>query len=199
MPLLFSIETPTVRLTWSRSGKRPAPAAMAPALSLDVTPLAAEPEVRHGADRPPSLVEQTDYTVLVQSRTDHPVALRHSDPVLLRGLHAADDGRLLHGAINFRGQVGYSRFVVEGGGVPQFAFTVEVVPSKLDYQGDYAALREDVRAIADELLYEHLRATYQPGRAQRAAPEVRTRGTRSCGAAGPHRLARPVASRGGGA
>lgn len=163
VPTLFTIETPAVRLVWSR--RIPASSHTAPGavperpFGLVVEPLAAAPGVHLGDGTATHLSEQTEYALLVRSRTGAPVALRHRDPVLLRGLLEAEQGRLVHGTVNFGAQVGQSRFVVEAGGVPQFAFTVEVAPSKLDYRKDYAALRDDVRAIAAELALEHLRPT----------------------------------------
>ena len=109
------------------------------------------------------LFEQTDYTLFVQSKQEAPVRLRHRDPVLVQGLQRSDAGRVVHGVINFGTQVGQSRFVVEADGIGVFEFVVEVFPSKLDYRRDYEALREDVQAIAMDLVLDYLRATYKPG------------------------------------
>ncbi|MDX1547305.1 MAG: DUF2357 domain-containing protein, partial [Rhodothermales bacterium] len=163
MSTLFTIETPAVRLVWSRRGTPSSVAAPGGAperpFGLVVEPLAADPMVYLSDEVAAHLSEQTDYALLVRSRTGAPVALRHRDPVLLHGLMDAEQSRLVHGTVNFGAQVGRSRFVVESGGVPQFAVTVEVAPSKLDYRQDYAALRDDVRAIAAELALEQLRPT----------------------------------------
>ena len=63
--------------------------------------------------------------------------------------------------------------MVEVGGVAQFAFEVEVFPSKLDYRRDYEALREQVQEIAAALVFEYLRATYTPGEAGPQSPSSR--------------------------
>ncbi len=112
--------------------------------------------------RPVALVEQTDYPVLVQSRAGHPVAVVHRDPLITARLLASDDGQVVHGTVNFGAQVGHSRFVVTVDGRPHLALTVEVYPTKLDYRQDYEALRAEVQALAQELAYAYLRATYRP-------------------------------------
>ena len=168
MPELFTIETEQVVLVWSqRRAKQPpvAPGEAEAPFGLVVQALRCgnEPVVRIQQSSETHLFEQTDYTLFVQSKTGAPVRLRHRDPVLVQGLQHSDDGRVVHGVINFGSQVGQSRFVVEAGGVARFAFAVEVFPSKLDYRRDYEALREDVQEIAAELVLEYLRATYKPG------------------------------------
>ena len=162
---LFTIETGAVRLVWSRT-KPPAvvPAGEAGPCRPEVRALRSgvTPVVKTGTEA--CLFEQTDYTLLVQSRRGARVALRHRDPALVRGLHTTEDGRIVHGVVNFGAQIGRSRFVVEVEGAPHFEWTVEVFPSKLDYRRDYEAIRADVEAIAEGLAYEYLRATTRPAR-----------------------------------
>ena len=167
MPTLFTIETSQMRLVWSQPKEPPTvPQAAESVMGLAVYPLGPEgvPIVETQADA--GLFEQTGYTVFVQSRTDAPIAIRHRDSVLVRGLHRSDGGRVLHGSVNFGAQIGRSRFVVTVGGRAHIEFTVEVFPTKLDYRTDYAALRDDVEAIATELAFAYLRATVQPARAR---------------------------------
>ncbi len=176
MSALFSIENEAVALVWSRRrAKLPAvtPDEAGPPFGLVVQTLRRGTTPQVHAEGAGHLFEQTDYTLLVRSKAIAEVRLHHRDPVLLRGLHRSDDGRLLHGSINFGTQVGRSRFVVEAGGLPQFAFDVEVFPSKLDYRRDYEALRADVQEIAAELALAYLGATYGPALADAAAPPGR--------------------------
>ena len=167
MPRLFSIETPAVRLTWSLRRDEPPPvpqAAAEPPFGLVAEPLQAgvEPALSVNEAAPTHLFEETSYTLLLQSQSGADVRLRHRDPALLRGL--TRDGGIVHGTLSFGSQVGRSRFVVEVGGAPHLAFEVEVFPSKLDYREDYERLRADVQALADELAFAYLRATYTPAR-----------------------------------
>ena len=131
---------------------------------LSVTPLhaSAAPMVDVDEAAPAHLFEETRYTVLLQSKGTADVSLRHRDPSLLRGL--TRESGITHGVLNFGSQVGQSRFVVDVEGVPHVAFEVEVFPSKLDYREDYKRLRADVQAVASELAFAYLRATYTPAR-----------------------------------
>lgn len=168
MPALFTLETEHLALVWSRRHEKTPPvepeAADVPfGLDARCRRRGSRPVVRVLAGDIRYLFEQTDYTLFAQSKTGATVEIRHRDPVLLRGLHRSEDGRVVHGTVNFGSQIGRSRFVVALGGVPQFEFDVEVFPSKLDYRRDYEALRKDVREIATELVLAYLRATYEPG------------------------------------
>ena len=157
MPVLFSIETDAVRLVWScRKAGAPVGAPVGAPPRVEALASGIEAVVEGSG----CLLEQTGYTVLVQSRLGRRLRLRHRDPVLFEGLHGTAD--VVHGMVNFGGQVGESRFVVEVDGRPHVAVTVEVFPAKLDYRADYEALRDEVEAMATGLVYEYLRATYQP-------------------------------------
>jgi uncharacterized protein len=111
----------------------------------------------------PPLFEETTYTVLLSSRSDAPLELRHRDPLLLQDIHPTDDRRLWHGSLNFRSQVGTSRFAVLVGGSPEFDLEVEVFPSKVEYRADYAAMMGEVQDLAAGLALEYLRATHHLG------------------------------------
>lgn len=167
MPTLFTIETETFTLTWSRRRAKPVPVppeAVARPFGLTVEGLRQDiaPAARIEEGGTVHLFEETDYTLLAQSKTGASLRIRHRDPVLIQSLHHAPDGGIVHGAVNFGAQVGRSRFIVEVAGAPQVAFSVEVFPSKLDYRRDYEALRDDVAEIAADLVFEYLRATYAP-------------------------------------
>ena len=167
VPRLFTIETTAIRLTWSLQREEPPPVpqeATGPPFGLSVTPLhaSADPTVDINKESPTHLFEETSYTVLLQSKGALDVRLRHRDPSLLRGL--ASENGIVHGALNFGSQVGRSRFEIVLEGVPHVAFEVEVFPSKLDYRRDYERLRADVQAVAGELAFAYLRATYTPAR-----------------------------------
>lgn len=174
MPELFSIETNAVRLTWAQRRQKP-PAVMPPGepavpFGLEIRAPRAQPTVQTTPNAPPYLFEQTDYTLFVQHRAGGNVAVRHADPVLLRGLQQADDGRVVHGVVNFGTQVGFSRFVVLADGQPHVTFRVEVRPSKLDYRADYDALHADVQRIARTLSMAYLRATFRPAQSGQTPP-----------------------------
>lgn len=139
----FRVRTPRSLLVWGACGEE-----------------ASLPEL---ADEGPRLREQTSYAVFLRSTTDAPVALYHPDPVLLHGLRSSDGGRVVHGTVDFGGQVGRSTFEVRVGGETEREFTVEVFPTKLDYQRDYTRLVEETQEVLTGLVLEYLRSTFQYG------------------------------------
>ncbi|MEY1676079.1 DUF2357 domain-containing protein [Gordonia sp. ABKF26] len=85
--------------------------------------------------------------------------MAHLDPSLIRDVRPIpghDD--VLSGNINFRSQVGDSRFVIDDG-ESEIEVIVEVRPSKLDYETDYEDLLAGVSGLARQLVMEFLRAT----------------------------------------
>src|SRR5213594_3144039 len=112
----------------------------------------------------PALREETDYQVFIQGEAGRRVELTHRDPNITRDLRSEDSGRIFHGTLNFRSQVGSSEFLLKVDGEPEFAFEVEVFPTKLDYKSDYQQLLAEVQGILVGLALEYLRATRQMGR-----------------------------------
>ncbi len=112
---------------------------------------------------PTRLAEQTEYTLFLRSSTGQPVELVHRDPTLLRGLRTADEGRVVHGTLNFGSQVGRSRFGLRVGGEMEREFEVEVFPTKLDYEQDYTRLSAETQEIVTGLVLEYLRSTFHLG------------------------------------
>jgi hypothetical protein len=171
MTPVFRIETDRVRLVWSGKRRQVAGPPVSTGLDGPVQLLQPAPTFAHlDVTQAGPLQEQTDYLLFVQTLAPATVMLHHRDPVLLRGLHGADDGRTLHGVVNFGAQVGQSRFVVAVDGKPHLAFIVSVSPSKLDYVQDYRAMRAEVEAFARGLALEYLRTTVQPGEGVPAWP-----------------------------
>ena len=115
-------------------------------------------------DAGPRLFEQVDYTVFLRSKSGARAELRHRDPSLLRDVRSGPDGQGI-GIINFGSQIGRSRFWVEVGGAKEFEFEVEVFPTKLDYESDYALMVAEIQEILTGLALEYLRGTFQQGSA----------------------------------
>lgn len=126
-------------------------------LSWGAAPEAELPRLPAGAV--PRLREQTAYPVVVRAAGRRPVALTAHDPVLLRGLRTADGGRVVFGAVDFGSQVGDAVLEVTVDGEPALRLAVEVVPTKLDYRTDFAALVADTQELLSGLVVEGLRAT----------------------------------------
>ena len=143
MTELFRIETERLLLVWS-----------------------GPPGVESASLAPFPLREQTPYLLFARSKTGAPVVVEHRDPVLLRGLMASDEGRIVHGTINFGSQVGRSELVLRVGGEAEATVQVEVFPTKLNYAEDYQRLVADTQRIHTALVLEYLRSTLQPARAE---------------------------------
>ncbi len=145
----FRLETDRVTLSWSGEERLPQ------------IPLVATPRwgvsLRVDAQTGAALSEQTDYRLYL--RATGRVILYHRDPVICCGLIPEENGRVLHGSINFGSQIGRSRFTVIVDDQPEFDFEVEVFPTKLDYLSDYQRLLSEVQSFLTGLALEYLRPT----------------------------------------
>lgn len=167
---LFEIHTDLVSLVWGQTKRssRPTglPSSQPHRFGLHVRSATSHDKTNVdvvSSDEQGYLFEQTDYSVFVKSNTNAPVQLWHRDPLVRNRLHYTHSATIGHGIINFGSQIGTSRFVVEHAGVPAIIFEVEIVPSKLDYQNDYVALRDDLEEMVWGLVGTYLRATYHQG------------------------------------
>jgi uncharacterized protein len=113
----------------------------------------------------PPLYEQTEYQLYLRGANEGDVVeIHHRDPVMTRSLSSQEDGRVIHGSVNFRGQIGRSLFSVYVNGNRILDFEVEVFPTKIDYESDYQEIVADVQKILTSLAYEYLRSTHQMGK-----------------------------------
>lgn len=113
----------------------------------------------------PPLYEQTEYQLYLRGANEGDVVeIRHRDPVMTRSLNSQEDGRVIHGSVNFRGQIGRSLFSIYVNGNRTLDFEVEVFPTKIDYESDYREIVADVQKILTSLAYEYLRSTHQMGK-----------------------------------
>jgi hypothetical protein len=102
-------------------------------------------------------------TLFIESKANEPVEIYNRDPIIEKRLKSHRKKSLLHGTINFRSQVGMADFSILVNDKPEFDFTVEIFPSKIDYQTDYKNMLAEVQEILTGLALEYLRATYHPG------------------------------------
>ena len=112
------------------------------------------------------IFEETNYRLSVVSRRGVKPFLTHLDPSLIRDVRTIpgrDD--VVSGNLNFRSQIGESRFVVSDS-ESTTEFIIEVRPSKLDYETDYEDLLLAVGGLARQLLLEFLRATTRGAEAE---------------------------------
>jgi hypothetical protein len=174
---LFKIETEQTQLSWSRGSSDTTQISELPEGRLAVIRVNRSPLniqiLREGVpdevasnlelEVGPRLYEETFYNLLLRGKANERVELRHRDPAILQALHFLNDGTIHHGSINFRSQIGRSRFSVYIDGQAEYDFEVEVFPSKLDYAADYDALVADVQDSLPGLVLEYLRSTFKSG------------------------------------
>lgn len=94
---------------------------------------------------PLAVPEEAQLSLLVQSRTGGPVEVLHRDPAQVAGLVRADGGRVVHGTVRVRDEVGLSAFTFCAGGAPEAEVVLAVVPTKVS-PADLDAMRADVSA-----------------------------------------------------
>jgi predicted component of viral defense system (DUF524 family) len=187
---LFRISTDRVLLNWQSFSSDP-PAILAAKTAvfgrLKVTPRSAErnsleiwrAEPQQVRDLPvvdigPALFEETDYQLYLRAKkVGDRVELHHRDPLIRRRLSHQEDESLLHGVVNFRGQIGRSVFTVLVNGRAEVDLEVEVFPTKVDYESDYKQILADIQEVLTGLAYEYLRSTYQLGKAHSTSRPTR--------------------------
>ena len=116
----------------------------------------------------PALFERTDYQIYLKGKSGCKVDLVHRDPLFRKALSHQENKSVLHGVVNFRGQVGRSQFTILVDNSPVVDVEVEVFPTKMDYETDYKDIVGDIQEILASLAYEYLRSTYQLGKTSRA-------------------------------
>jgi hypothetical protein len=145
MPDIFKIETERTELTWSLAEDEAVDFGPADGL-LAISPI--DPAARNfqiwregvpdevssnlELQVGPRLFEEIPYSFFLRGKDNQKVELSHRDPTILNGLFSASGGSIVHGSINFRSQIGRSRFSVYVDGQAEYDFDVEVFPSKLD-------------------------------------------------------------------
>ncbi|MFM7056591.1 MAG: DUF2357 domain-containing protein, partial [Planctomycetota bacterium] len=113
----------------------------------------------------PGLREETEYQIYLRTRgISNSVQLLHRDPQIRRNLVSQERNQVVHGVLNFRGQIGRTEFTVLVDGLPHVTLELEVFPTKLDYQTDFREILCDLQLHARSLALEYLRATYLHGR-----------------------------------
>jgi hypothetical protein len=171
MQELFRIESTGVTVRWQTKGLPPTSVGFADVPPVSATGALLGP-VQYPGNTPAMLYEQCEYQIVVRSNLrGSRVELRHRDPNLIREVVPVEETTpgLLVGNINFRNQVGRSRFDVLVDGKHELSFEIEVFPSKLDYRSDYEQILAEIQDILRALAFEFLKATYtgaQPSEVQ---------------------------------
>jgi hypothetical protein len=124
---------------------------------------ASEPAGLRRPNTAPPLFEQTDYSVFVESAGGQPLEIHHDDPDVVRAINYRRNQSVAYGKVNFGSNIGQSTFEIRVAGRTELSITVEVFPTKIDYESDYRALLHEVHALSLGLALEFLRSTYRTG------------------------------------
>ncbi len=116
----------------------------------------------------PALFEQTNYQIYLKGKGGRRVDLVHRDPLFRKSLSNQESDSVLHGVVNFRGQIGRSQLTIVVNNKSVVDVEVEVVPTKMDYESDYKEIVADIQEVLSSLAYEYLRSTYRLGKASRS-------------------------------
>lgn len=107
----------------------------------------------------PLLYEEQMYHLWVDGG-DHAPVVSHRDPLFVRDITHRAEQRAASGTFNLQRQVGVLRFEVRFGPA-RIEVELEVVPTKIDYASDYAAVVSEVAGAARGLAFAYLRSTHQ--------------------------------------
>lgn len=110
----------------------------------------------------PLFYEQRNYEIIVEFDKKDKVEFWHENINIRNKI--TESGKLsprLSGVINFRNDIGYSDLIIILNDEEYLKITIEIFPSKLNYQDDYRRLLEDVSAEIYNLTFDFLKRTYQ--------------------------------------
>ncbi|MEG2743940.1 MAG: DUF2357 domain-containing protein, partial [Clostridium sp.] len=107
------------------------------------------------------LKEYKNYEVIIISKHDAKLEFYHDNQHIRNKVTPMLKGsNNLSGIINFRGDIGYTDFIVKANGHDEFCCRTEVYPSKISYKKDYEEILRDVNEEIYNLAYGFLARTY---------------------------------------
>ena len=110
----------------------------------------------------PLFFEQRRYELIIEALEGHSVSFWHDNYHVRKQLsRVGKNQQLLTGVINFGNDIGNSDLVVMVDGHPYLTVTIEVFPSKIDYQKDYQAIISEVTQEVYNLVFDFLKKTYE--------------------------------------
>lgn len=109
----------------------------------------------------PMFYEQQNYEVIVESSSNSVVEFWH-DNINIRNkvTPVGRSGKAISGIVNFGNEIGLSDMEIRINGNLYLRITIEVYPTKIQYQKDYLALIADVTDEIYNLVFDFLKKTY---------------------------------------
>lgn len=114
----------------------------------------------NGEKTQPLFFEQQRYELIIQPKDEHTAAFFHDNINLRRQITPVGDTNLLSGIINFGSDIGFSDLIIRIDGQEYLTITIEVYPSKIDYQKDYEEIIADITSEVYNLIFDFLKKTY---------------------------------------
>lgn len=111
---------------------------------------------------PPIFFENGRYEVLIGSTNGTSLCFYHEYAPFREAItESVFQGKsTLTGTLNFQNEVGLSEMEIQKDGQALFTFTIEIFPTKLDYQNDYKQLLDEVNNEIYNLAYSFIKKTY---------------------------------------
>lgn len=108
----------------------------------------------------PIFFENGNYEIIIIPKTEDTFSFYHEYEPFRNAVTKLSRSDLLTGNLHFRNEVGLSTMEIQKNGQNLFSFTIEVFPTKLDYQKDYTALLDEVNAEIYNLAFSFIRRTH---------------------------------------
>ena len=110
----------------------------------------------------PIFFENGSYTLIIVPKEGKEVSFYHEHPLLRKAIKKTEMAGLtfLTGNLNFQSEVGLTSFEVRLNGQALVTVTIEVFPTKLDYQKDYRRLLDEVNEEIYNLAFHFIKKTY---------------------------------------
>ena len=126
-------------------------------------------KLRFFQDNIPLFYEQRTYQFILSYQKQQPqdrVEIWHENKLIRNVIKDVeklekDKRAVLVGNINFGNEIGYSEFEIRVNGKTEIILTLEILPSKIDYQKDYLVMLQDVTEELYNLAFDFLRKTWQ--------------------------------------
>lgn len=113
-----------------------------------------------GQSLAPIFFENGRYELVLIPNNGAEISFAHEYDRFKEAVSEVADTGIFTGILHFQSEVGLSQMEVQKDGVTLFTFTIEVFPTKLDYQNDYVALLDEVNEEIYNLAYSFIKKTY---------------------------------------
>lgn len=107
------------------------------------------------------LKEYSNYEIIIQSKNNKTIEFYHENiNIRNKVTPITSKSKDLSGVINFKGDIGFTDFLVKVNNKSELKITLEVYPAKISYKEDYKAILRDVNEEIYNLAYGFLARTY---------------------------------------